>query len=90
MKSRSPKVDLTSKLRLTFLSVETVRYDSDGVLRAVRLPLPIAATSSLDNTRNNSKIKQCTCTCQPVVSEPKRTRKKVDFGSFGGGGRLCS
>ena len=47
-------------------------------LRALGLPLPIiAATSSLENTRDKGKIELYTCTCQPVVSEPKRMRKKV-------------
>ena len=48
-------------------------------LRALGLPLPIAATSSLDNTLDKSKIELCTCACQPVVSELKRTRKEVSL-----------
>ena len=41
-------------------------------LRALGVPLPIAVMSSLENTQDKSKIELCTCTCQPVVSEPKR------------------
>ena len=53
-----------------------VRYDGDGVVESNLIPLPIAVTSSLENTRDKSKIELCMCTCQPLVSEPK-TRKEV-------------
>ena len=36
-------------------------------LRALGLPLSIAATSCLENTRDKSKIVLYTCACQPVV-----------------------
>ena len=55
-------------------------------LRALGLPQPVAATSSLENTRDKIKIEFCSCTCQPVVNEPKRMRKKVRLCSLGGGG----
>ena len=46
---------------------------------ALGLPLPIAATSSfkLENTQDKSKIELCKCACQPLVSKPQRTMKKV-------------
>ena len=36
-------------------------------LRALGLPLPIAASSSLENTRDKGKIELYMCACQPVA-----------------------
>ena len=60
-------------------------------LRALGLPPPIAAMSSLENTQDKGKIKLYTCACQPVVSEPKRTTegRKCNFGSLDGGMQVC-
>ena len=46
-------------------------------LRVFALPLSIAAVCGLENTWGKGKIELCMCVCQPVVSDPKRTRKKV-------------
>ena len=43
----------------------------------VGVPLPIAATCGLENTLGMGKIKLHTCTFWPVISDQKRTRKKV-------------
>ena len=45
-------------------------------LRALGLPLLIAATCGLENTRGKSKVEIYTCAWRPVVSDPKRTREE--------------
>ena len=45
-------------------------------LRAFALPLPIAATYGSENTWGNGKIELYVCTCQPIVSDPKKNKEE--------------
>ena len=48
-------------------------------LKVLGLPLPIAAIYGLDNSLGKDKIELYTCACQAVVSNPNRTRRKVQL-----------
>ena len=59
-----------------------VKYDDGGVVESAwtataSYGLSIAAMCSSKIAWDKGKIELCTCTCQPVVSDPKRTRKIV-------------
>ena len=45
-------------------------------MRAIGLPLPIAATCGLENTQGKGKIKIYMCAWRPIVSDPKRRGRK--------------
>ena len=70
-----------------------------GWLRALGLPLPIAATRSLENTWDKSKIELCMSARLHMSARSKRAEENekesanliaLAGGGGGGGGRLCS
>ena len=46
-------------------------------MKALGLPLPLMC--GLENTQSKGKIEIYMCAWRPVVSDPKRTRKKVQL-----------
>ena len=63
---------------IAFLNTGKVGYDGDSVVE------------SAWTTTAYSCDMLYTCTYRPVVSNPKRTRKKVRLWAANSGGRLCS